>query len=97
MFKLMAGNVMRQLYSNSMYGEVKAAKLYMQLLGVLRNNGKVENNFLTGQQDQLMLREIPLTEELLDNLTPQQRDKIEEVLKEAGANPSSSSENRLSA
>lgn len=54
-YKMMASNVLGHLYSLAMLGEVKAARLYMQLIGIINNNTIVENNFLTGRQDTLML------------------------------------------
>jgi len=98
MYKLMATSVLRQLYSQCMYGNVKASRLYMELMGVIQTGRTtVNNNFVGGwKEEQLKLNEVEITEELIDNLKPEYKTKIESLLKEAiSGNPLPKNEKTL--
>lgn len=97
-YKLMSTSVLRLLYSQSMYGNVKAARLYMELMGIIKTGRTVvNNNFAGGWKEQLNVNGIELTEELLDSLNPEYKEKIESILKEAvSGNPLPKNEKQLS-
>jgi hypothetical protein len=91
MFKLLSTNVLRQLYTQSMQGNVQAARLYMELMGVLKYHQVTENNFMNAGPQVVKFYDIEITNDFLDSLSPGIREKLEAVLKE-GANEANASE-----
>lgn len=81
-YKFMTTSILRQLYSQAMYGEVRAARLYLELMGVIKNNQVVNNNFIMCKQPTLKLDAVEINEEFIENLSPTVRTKLEDVLKE---------------
>ena len=80
MFKIMVTDVLRQLYIQTTYGEVKAARLYMEIMGVLKTGKTVNNSFINNQHNHLKINNILLTEEVLQSLNTEQLQQIEGIL-----------------
>lgn len=77
----MASGVFEKLAVQAMRGSVSAARLYMQLLGIIKTERTQVNNTLIYGEKKLKIEGIELTEELINNLDPQYRYKIAELLK----------------
>jgi hypothetical protein len=82
MFKLLSTSVLRSLYSNSMYGNISAARLYMQLMGVLKGGTLVENNFLSNALNPKELTPEEKSQKFLDGLTPSLKATLQDIIKE---------------
>ncbi len=97
MYKLLATSVLRQLYSQCMYGNVKASRLYMELMGVIQTGrNTINNNFIGGWKEQMKVNDVEITEELIDSLKPEYKEKMEALLKEAiSGNPSAKNKKAL--
>jgi DNA-binding phage protein len=81
-YKLMSTSVLRALYSHSMHGSVGSARLYMQLIGVMKGGALVENNFLSNALNPKPLTPEERTQQFLDSLTPSLRETLQSVIKE---------------
>jgi hypothetical protein len=79
-YKLMVTDILRQLYSQSIYGSVKAARLYMEVMGILKSGMVVNQNFLNGSQDKLKINEVAVTQEVIDKLEPTTRERLLEMI-----------------
>lgn len=77
----MASGVFEKLAVQAMHGSVSAARLYMQLLGIIKTERTQVNNTLIYGEKKLKIEDVELTEELINNLDPQYRYKIAELLK----------------
>ena len=79
-YKLMVTDILRQLYSQSIYGSVKAARLYMEVMGVLKSGMVVNQNFLNASQDKLKINEVAITQEVINKLEPATQERILEMI-----------------
>jgi len=82
MYRFMAGNVMRKLYSEATCGRIRSARLFMELTGFIKTPSTQVNNII-GINQTLKVNDIELTEELLQKMNQQQKDKLADLLKEA--------------
>ena len=93
MYRFMAGNVMRKLYSEATCGRIRSARLFMELTGFIKTP-HTQVNTIIGINQTLKVNGIEFTEELLQNMSQQYKDKLAELLKEAiGGNPLPKTEN----
>ena len=80
MFKLLATEVLRKVCSEALYGNLKAAKLYMEIMGVLKTSQTVTNNFITDTQNYVQINGIVFNDELVDGLSLEQLTEIEKIV-----------------
>ena len=80
-FKFMADNVLAKVYNIAVScGDIKAARLYFEVMGYLGNQPGQNNTFNT-QNNFIHINQFKLTQESIKQLAPQQIDQIEGVLK----------------
>jgi hypothetical protein len=80
-FKIMSDKVLTKLISMalSIQGDVKAARLYFEVTGVL--GGMQNNSNIDTQNNYIQINQIKLSQDIINELPPDQRAKIEEILK----------------
>lgn len=80
MFKLMISEVLRKVCSEALYGNLKAAKLYMEIMGVLKTSQTVTNNFITDTQNYVQINGIVFNNDLVEGLNLEQLTEIEKIV-----------------
>src|SRR5581483_9681031 len=83
-YNLMITEILNQVCSQALYGNVKASRLFMELMGLLKTNQVVNNNFINRQNNIVQLNNIQLTDELIKNLNPDQVEQIERIIESEG-------------
>ena len=82
-FRFMIPKVLARVFQFAVDGDVGAAKLYFNVMGML-NNGKPSNRFIQNQQNNfIQINSMTINQELLKHLKPEQLDTIESILKAA--------------
>jgi hypothetical protein len=82
MFKYMTTDLLAHLYAQAIRGDVRATRLYMELVGVLKHNELVEDSFLNERPKLLQFDGVDLTQELFDDLGPVLQDKLSDAIRE---------------
>jgi hypothetical protein len=77
-FKVMVTDVVRLLYRQCCNGNIHAARLYLETMGVLKTGKTVNNNFIN--RNSLKVNDIELNEDVLQTLNEEQLKQIEEIV-----------------
>jgi hypothetical protein len=83
LYRFMATNIMKKLYIEATCGRVRSARLFMELIGFIKTGQMEVNNNFIGMNQTLKVNDIELTEELLQSMSKENKDKLVELLKEA--------------
>ena len=82
LYKMLTTDVLRLLYAQVTYGNMRAARLYLEIMGVLKYNAVVNNNFLySAPATTPTVNEMEITQELIDSLNDASRDTIVDIIK----------------
>ncbi len=81
-FRLMSDRVLAKVYKYAMNGEVKAARLYFEVLGYLGNQSMI-NAKINTQNNYIQINGMILNQETIKHLNPEQLNGIEAILKAA--------------
>jgi hypothetical protein len=79
-YKLMVGEIMDTLCSLALSNNIKAARLYMELMGMLKTSQVVNHNFINKQTNYVQVNGIEITEEIIKALSPEELKQIEHIL-----------------
>lgn len=86
-FRFMTSKVLAKVFQFAVNGDMGAAKLYFNVMGCL-NNGKGSNNTLIqNQNNYIQINGTVLSQETIKNLSPEQLNTIETILKTAIPQP----------
>ncbi|NQU88383.1 MAG: hypothetical protein HQ541_21770 [Mariniphaga sp.] len=77
-FRFMADKVLARIFDFAVNGDMKAAKLYFDILG--KNFGVTHNNFV--QNNFVQINEFKLSQEQIKQLSPEKLSKIESIIKD---------------
>ena len=78
-FKFMSDRVLAKVYKYAMNGEVKAARLYFEVMGNLGNQSGL-NSTINTQNNYIQINQTKLSQETIKYLSPEQLNQIEAVL-----------------
>jgi len=81
-FKFMTSKLLARVFHYAVNGDVGAAKLYFNVMGML-NNGQPSNKIQNQQNNFIQINSMTINQELLKHLKPEQLDAIESILKTA--------------
>jgi len=82
-FRFMIPKVLSRVFHYAVNGDVGAAKLYFNVMGML-NNGKPSNRFIQNQQNNfIQINSMTISQETIKHLKPSQLNTIESILKTA--------------
>ncbi|MBT3385772.1 MAG: hypothetical protein HN778_05860 [Prolixibacteraceae bacterium] len=77
-FRFMAEKVLARIFAFAVNGDVKAAKLYFDILG--KNFGMTQNNFV--QNNYVQINQFKLSQEQIKQLSPEKLNEIESIIKD---------------
>lgn len=87
-FHIMQSKVMITVFQHAINGDMKAAKLYLECIGALKNissgknnNGNNNNTLIQNQNNYIQINGMVLSQETVKNLNSDQLNTIEEILK----------------
>ncbi|WP_080780243.1 LexA family transcriptional regulator [Chryseobacterium phocaeense] len=80
-FHIMQFKLMTTVFQYGMSGDMKAAKLYLECIGALKNSSPVNNTLIQNQNNYIQINGKVLSQETVKNLKPEQLDAIEGILK----------------
>jgi hypothetical protein len=78
-FKFMADRVLAKVIKQAAQGDMKAARLYFEVMGNLGNEGRLISTIKT-QNNYIQINQTKLSQETIKNLSPEQLNQIEAVL-----------------
>ena len=81
-FKLMSKSVLAKVYQHAMIGNMKAARLYFNVIGML-DNDKSQNTQIANQNNYIQINGMVLSQEAVTLLNPEQLNTIAAILKSA--------------
>jgi hypothetical protein len=82
-YVFMISEIMNTLCGMALRQDVRAARLYMELMGMLKTDRVVNNNFINERQtSHVQLNGIDLSEEMISNLSEQEKKQIVAILME---------------
>ncbi len=79
-FKFMADRVLAKVIKAASLGDIKAARLYFDIMGSM-NGPTLTNTLIKTQNNYIQINGTVLSQETIQQLTPEQLNRIEEVLK----------------
>jgi len=79
-FKFMADRVLAKVIKQAAQGDMKAARLYFEVMGNLGNEGRLNSTIKT-QNNYIQINQTKLSQETIKNLSPEQLNQIEAVLR----------------
>jgi predicted DNA-binding protein YlxM (UPF0122 family) len=87
-FKFMESKVLAKVFQFAVNGDIRAARLYLEYVGALKNqssgnnNNNINNNTLIqNQNNYIQIGAVLLNQEIIKNLKPEQISTIEGILK----------------
>jgi hypothetical protein len=82
-FKFMESKVLARVFQFAVNGDVRAARLYLECTGALKNSplGKNNNTLIQNQNNYIQIGAVLLNQEIIKNLKPEQISTIEGILK----------------
>lgn len=82
-FKLMSSKVLARVFKFAINGDIGAAKLYFNVMGYLNNKQTQNNTLIQNQNNYIQINGTILSQETIKQLSPEQLNTIESVLKAA--------------
>jgi len=89
-FKLMSSSVLAKVYQYAMRGDIKACKLYFNVMGML-NNDTSQTSQIENQNNYIQINGLTLSQETVKDLNPEQVNFLEEIIKTVSPKPRESS------
>lgn len=86
-FKFMASKVLSKVFQFAVNGNIGAAKLYFNVIGVMNNGQTPNNTLIQNQNNYIQINGTVLSQETIKHLTPEQLNTIETILKTALPQP----------
>ncbi|HXP51556.1 MAG TPA: hypothetical protein VN922_16485 [Bacteroidia bacterium] len=86
--KFMMEEVVEHLCRKACYGDVKAARLYLELMGVIKRSHNTINTNLINNTNAIMVNGLAFTEEMVQGLSPENLAQLEEFVKAAATKSS---------
>ncbi|WP_418122476.1 hypothetical protein ACNFU2_17625 [Chryseobacterium sp. PTM-20240506] len=84
-FSIMSSKVMTTVFQYAINGDMRAAKLYLEAIGALKNtlslNSSNNNTLIQNQNNYIQINGMILSQESIKSLSPHQLSTIEEILK----------------
>lgn len=74
-FKFMAEQILVRVYKKAMQGEIKAMRLYLEATGYIGQNSPIRN-----QNNYIQINTTRLTPEVIQQMTPDQLQQIEQIV-----------------
>jgi hypothetical protein len=81
-FRLMSSTVLAKVYQHAMSGNIKASRLYFDVMGMLDNKNN-SNNLIENQNNYIQINGMVLSQESIKQLNPDQLNTIASILKNA--------------
>jgi hypothetical protein len=81
-FKIMSDKVLAKVYKCAIEGQVKAARLYFEVIGYL-NTPLNPNTTINTQNNFIQINQMKFSQENIEQLSPEQLNQIEMILKNA--------------
>jgi hypothetical protein len=85
-FRFIASKVLARVFTFAINGDVRAARLYFDIVGNLNGSGP-NNTFVHNQNNYIQINGMVLNQESITRLNPQQLMQIEEIFKAALSKP----------
>jgi len=82
-FRFMGSRVLIKIYQFAMEGDMRAMKLYFNIIGGLNNRQATNNTFIQNQNNYIYINGILFDQEAVKYLNPEQLNTIETILKAA--------------
>jgi predicted transcriptional regulator len=81
--RLMMSELMTHLCGSALCGDVKAARLYFEVMGVIKTGKNVNTNILNQNSNAITVNGNVFTEEMVHNLSPENLSELEKFVKAA--------------
>ena len=82
-FKFMTSELLAKVFQFASQGDVAAAKLYFNVMGLMGNGQTPSNTLIQNQQNNIQINNTLLSQESLKQLDAEQLNQIEEILRRA--------------
>ena len=82
-FKFMADRVLGKVIKAASLGDMKAARLYFDIMGNMNNGQSPNNTSIKNQNNYIQINGTVLRQEIIKHLNPEQLNSIETILKTA--------------
>ena len=89
-FKFMADRILAKVIKMAGQGDMKAARLYFDVMGNLSNGQPPNNTTIKNQNNYIQINGTVLSQETIKHLNPEQLNTIESILKAALPKPEQS-------
>jgi hypothetical protein len=80
-FRYMEETLMAALFKKALQGDVKSARLYFEMAGLIGKAGTSGKNVIENQHNYIQINNIKLSQEEVQKLSPEKLTQIEEILK----------------
>jgi hypothetical protein len=77
-FKLMAPNVLANVFKHALNGDMRAARLYFEMVGA---NKQQSNTVINEQNNYIQINNTKLSQQNLEQLSPEQLSQIENIIR----------------
>ncbi len=82
-FKFLTSKVLARVFHFAVNGDIQAAKLYFNLMGFINNGQTPNNTLIQNQNNYIQINGTVLSQETIKQLTTEQLNVIESILKKA--------------
>jgi len=86
-FRLLTTSVLASVYKSAIRGDIGASKLYFNFMGCLGNEQNSNNTLIQNQTNYIQINKTVLSQETIKQLSPEQLNSIEDILKTALPQP----------
>jgi hypothetical protein len=82
-FRFMTSKVLARVFSFAVNGDIGAAKLFFNIVGVANNSQTLNQTLIQNQNNYIQINGTVLSQEAIKHLNPEQLNSIEQILKTA--------------
>jgi hypothetical protein len=82
-FRFMTSKVLAKVFQHAVNGDIGAAKLYFNVMGLLSNGQKPNNTLIQNQNNYIQINGTVLSQESIKQLKPEHLNSIEAILRTA--------------
>lgn len=86
-FRFMTSKVLAKVYQFAINGDIRAAKLYLNSMGLINNQQTQNSTLIQNQNNYIQINGTVLSQETIKHLKPEQLNMIETILKTALPQP----------
>jgi predicted transcriptional regulator len=86
-FRFMTSKVLAKVFQFAMNGDIRAAKLYFNAMGLMNSQQAPNNTLIQNQNNYIQINGTVLSQETIKHLNPEQLNMIENILKTALPQP----------